>query len=684
MHIPAPPRVRIPLAVLAAVSLLASLLFATGPTAAAAADPSDWTGSGWTRDTDLAAARPGTLNPPIDGTTGRSGWFQLSSPTLADLDGDGKPEIVIGSLDGQVYAYRPDGTLLWSTYLDSTAQAGGIQGSPAVGDIDHDGHPEVVVGSENGWVFALDGRTGKPKSGWPQFTGWNADYPNNCATDACTGVVSSPTLADLDGDGTLEVIVGSYSHKLWVWNYLGQPLPGWPRDVWDGIASGVAVGDINGDGRAEIVVGSDVANDCANCPPFGSLTKGGLLHAFTLAGKELQGWPVHTDSFMHSTPALADLDGDGRPEVIAGAGLFYEGPATRGTTLVALRGDGSRLWGYQARSQIIGAPTVADVNGDGRPEVAFDDYGGNVYLLNANGGLLWFNAGVTPQAPNGSGADFAAPVLADVTGDGRPEVIASDSNWHVKAFDATTGAVVADTGTTFPVWGSPAVGDIDGDGTNEVVAGSAVGNGPGGSLPDLAGAGRLYVWKTPGRGGLVAPQYQALGATRGTRALPIDRSLAPSDPAPGAMTAKVYRFWSPAFANAHFFTTSGGEAVHIIDTDANWLYEGVAFTALTWSGSACSAGLPVYRFHSDVFSSHFYTQSEAEKDALITGDPNWTYEGVAYCAYPSQAAGSTPVYRFWSPVFDKHFYTASQAESDHIQEADPNWRFEGVAFYVLP
>ncbi|HEY4752001.1 MAG TPA: FG-GAP-like repeat-containing protein, partial [Candidatus Limnocylindrales bacterium] len=664
--------------------LLAPLVVVAGSSGAAAAGPVDWTGTGWTRDTNLADARTGTLNKPIDGTSGRSGWFQLSSPTLADLDGDGKQEIVIGSLDGQVYAYRSDGTLMWKRYLDSSAQAGGIQGSPAVGDIDHDGHLDVVVGSENGWVFALDGRTGALKPGWPQFTGWNADYPKNCATDACTGVVSSATLADLDGDGTLEVIVGSYSHKLWVWNYQGQVLPGWPRDVWDGIASGAAVGDINGDGRPEIVIGSDVANDCASCPPFGSLAKGGLLHAFTLAGKELQGWPVHTDSFMHSTPALADLDGDGKPEVIAGAGIFGDNPAIRGRTLVALRGDGSRLWSFQANSQIIGAPTVGDVNGDGKPEIAIDDYAGYTYLLSASGSPIWSNSGVTPRAPNGSGADFAAPVLADVTGDGRPEVITADSNWHVKAFDAATGAVVADTGTTFPVWGSPAVGDIDGNGTNEVVAGSAVQNGTSGSLPDLAGAGRLYVWKTPGRGGLLAPQYQALGATRGTRALPIDRSLAPSDPAPGATTAKVYRFWSPAFTNAHFYTTSGSEAVHIIDTDANWLYEGVAFTALTWSASSCSAGLPVYRFHSNVYNSHFYTQSEDEKNALIAGDPNWTYEGVAYCAYPSQQAGSTPLYRFWSPVFGKHFFTASQAESDHIRASDPNWQYEGIAFYVLP
>ncbi len=663
-----------------AAAVLAS---AVGMAPASAAAEPDWPlQPGWPQDTSLTGARP--MNYPIEHSRGYSGWSKHSSPAIADIDLDGRGEIVVGSLDGRLYVYNHDGSLLWWQYVDDpNAQPGSIQSSPAVGDLDGDGRLEIVVGSDNGWVFAFRA-DGSIKPGWPQFTGWNADHAaGKCATDACTGVVAPPTLADLDGNGTLEVIAGSYSHYMYVWDHTGAVLPGWPVDVWDGIASGAAVGDLNGDGRPEIVVGSDVAYDCADCKPYGVLAKGGLLHAFTLNGHELSGWPFRTDSFMHSTPALADLDGDRRLEVLAGGGLFPTEANTRGHKLWVVGFDGALRWSFQTRGNLIAAPTVGNVTGDGRVEIALADYSGVTYLLTSTGHPIWSSEGRTDRATNGSGAHFAAPVLADVTGDGRAEVVTTDSNWHVKAFDAASGTVVADTGTTFPVWSSAAVADIDGDGTNEVVAGSAARNGPSAAscnpafIEDCAGVGRLYVWDTPGRGGLVAPQFQ------GTRVVPVDRSLVPTDPT--GPTARVYRFWSPRFDNAHFFTTSGTEARQIIDTDANWVYEGTAFSTLTASGGQCtSGGQAVHRFYSPVFRSHFYTQNATEKDQIVANDRNWVYEGVAYCAPATQQAGTVPLYRFWSARFSKHHFTASQAEADQLRTRDPNWTYEGVAYYVTP
>lgn len=469
---------------------------------------------GWPVTTDLASARP--MNVPIEGNTGKTGWSKSSSPVLADLYGDGKKEVVIGSLDGRVYVYRPDGSLVWSRYLDAyTTPAGPINGSVAVGDIDGDGRPEVVAGSDNGWVFAFHA-DGSLVAGWPQFTGWNADYPANCATAACTGVVAAPTLADLDGDGADEVIVGSYSHKMWVWHGNGSVLPGWPRDVWDGIASGAAVGDLNGDGSPDIVVGSDVANDCANCAPYGHLTRGGLLHAFDISGNELPGWPFATDSFMSSSPVLSDLDGDGHLEVISGGGYFPTDTTTRGHTLWVIGSDGRLRWRFTTRGVLLSSPAVGDINGDGRPEIAIADAGclngacpgGMVYLLSSTGSLMWQSEGRTTRVPGGSGAYFGGPVLADVTGDGRADVVAADGNWHVKAWDLS-GTIVSDTGTTFALWGTPAVGDLDGDGTNEIVVGSAAGNGTGPDIGTLAGSGKVYAWNTAGRGALLFPQYQS-------------------------------------------------------------------------------------------------------------------------------------------------------------------------------
>lgn len=151
-----------------------------------------------------------------------------------------------------------------------------------------------------------------------------------------------------------------------------------------------------------------------------------------------------------------------------------------------------------------------------------------------------------------------------------------------------------------------------------------------------------------------------------------------------AATSHVYRFWSPKFDNAHFYTTSLAERDALITNDnssrgGNWTYEGAAFSAKT---DSCAPNTSVYRFWSQAYRSHFFTSSEAEK-ATVAQDPNWRYENVAYCAEPATSAETQPLYRFFSPTFKKHFYTASQPEKNQL-ESDPNWTYENVAYYVYP
>ena len=145
----------------------------------------------------------------------------------------------------------------------------------------------------------------------------------------------------------------------------------------------------------------------------------------------------------------------------------------------------------------------------------------------------------------------------------------------------------------------------------------------------------------------------------------------------------VHRFWSPKFNNAHFFTTDYDEAERIRTSDPNWTYENVAFLTLIAVDDACEVGTPVYRFYSPVFQSHFYTRDAAEKAHVIANDRNWTYEGVAYCAFDTAQPGTVPLYRFWSPRFGKHFYTANEAEKNHIVANDRNWTYENIAYYVV-
>jgi len=148
----------------------------------------------------------------------------------------------------------------------------------------------------------------------------------------------------------------------------------------------------------------------------------------------------------------------------------------------------------------------------------------------------------------------------------------------------------------------------------------------------------------------------------------------------------VYRFWSPLFSR-HFYTMDAAERDKLINLYSYaWTYEGIAYYAFA---DAYEADLvPVYRFWSPSLTSHFYTTSEAEADNLInTYSYVWTYEGVAFYAYPEAAhlAEAMPIFRFWSDVLSGHFYTIDEAERAKLIDEYPDaWTYESIAWYALP
>ena len=98
-----------------------------------------------------------------------------SSPCLVDLDNDGRPEVVIGSGGGRVYAYRSSGgSFLISWFVET---GGPVFSSPAAGDLDGDNRPEVVFGSEDGKVYAVR-HSGSILPGWPKTTGESLGTPD--------------------------------------------------------------------------------------------------------------------------------------------------------------------------------------------------------------------------------------------------------------------------------------------------------------------------------------------------------------------------------------------------------------------------------------------------------------------------------------------------------------------------
>lgn len=127
-------------------------------------------------------------------------------------------------------------------------------------------------------------------------------------------------------------------------------------------------------------------------------------------------------------------------------------------------------------------------------------------------------------------------------------------------------------------------------------------------------------------------------------------------------------------------TTEGSATVCDLSYDS----VGYAGAGNDWSVTN-NAQSKVYRFWSDSYRGHFYTNSASEKDALISGNPNWSYNGPMFNVGGKLNESTCmdqyakPVYRFWSNNYRKHFYTISLSERNALF-SNSNWQYERVAF----
>jgi len=224
----------------------------------------------------------------------QSGMINGSSAVI-DLDQDGDREIIFVSYngtnsDGEVHAIHHDGTEVdgFPVDLDERMMAG-----PAAGDLDGDGYPEIVVCTWGEKIYSI-GYDGSIKPGFPYES---------------TKRFNSPaTLVDLDGDGDLEIIAGNDDGVLHVLHHDGTEMTSY--DVGDDIRGGISVADLNDDGSYELL--------------FTSYDD--MIHVWNpIDGAELDGWPVDMESNSLTEPVTADLDNDGDLEIVTArkSGMAY-------------------------------------------------------------------------------------------------------------------------------------------------------------------------------------------------------------------------------------------------------------------------------------------------------------------------------------------------------------------------
>jgi hypothetical protein len=436
--------------------------------------------------------------------------FQSTVPAVGELDGDitNGQEIVAVSHDGYVSAVRLDGSQLWTALLPGTTCKEGnasdrSYSSAVIGELFGNGVPYVVVGyggflgrSCDGGVVAYRGDNGalawtfslKRWSRLKRFFSFRA------------AVFGTPTLADVDNDGTLEIGFGSFDRHVYLLNANGRVR--WYYHAADTVHDSPVFSDINGDGKKEMIIGTDISKNTAIKP---ATPNGGYLYAlnaaqsvragtlFRFRSRDIQIWRTAFNQVIQANPVVGEVLSDSvGSEIVIGAGCYFpEGSRAKlGKWYKVISAKTGRvLKTLPVSACTASGAAIADVNSDGLADVVVAVSGsrsfggdGTSYIIAwtpATDTILWK---VTPvlgsQQDNAVGHYRRQPVVADVDGDGNLEVVVTVYQGVVILAGATGQQLTCNSASPCDkpmlklssfLGGSAAVADSDGDGIREII-----------------------------------------------------------------------------------------------------------------------------------------------------------------------------------------------------------------------
>jgi hypothetical protein len=352
--------------------------------------------------------------------------FDVSSPTSATLDGQN--DALVGSLDGHVYAFN-------------LADGSNVPGWPASTDGQPvDSSPSVEPGTND--VFVGSGTDYTSPGGYWSFTPQGKERWTVQPTDTFgrrVSVYATLPIADINGDGIPDVTGGTLGSLGYSLTDNGALNTGWPFVQNDTIFSSPAVANLTGGPGLDVITGSDSSpNDAVNL-------QGGLLEALDGSGRVL--WTHEFNEQVYSSPSVVQTATG--PEIAVGTGDYWSRTNkthySDSTTVSLFSANGTMLWQRDTGAYTDGSPTIADITGDGQPDIIETTWGGGgtPYLPNPSAvGQVWawdlagnvlpgfpislpdVTGPTYPYAnPGGPGGTLGQAVTADVNGDGVQDLI---------------------------------------------------------------------------------------------------------------------------------------------------------------------------------------------------------------------------------------------------------------------
>lgn len=469
----------------------------------------------------------------LDGQSGNdlSGFFPYGDRSdvgarvaSADVNGDGKAEILAAAIgSGQVNVFGPSGGAAIRTIEAFDSERGGPV-AIAAGNVVGDARAELIAAAptySGAEVKIIDVTTGETRAFYP--------YGGVAASSV------EVALGDVNGDGALDIVLSASTPggtEVKAIAADGSQLADFYA-LDPGIQPGasLAVGDLDGDGRAEIVLGGGPTTNAPWPPVENGLDQ--RVAVYEPSGASVGGFTAYPGLFQGGVRvALADLDRDHRPEIVTAPG-----PGTAAEIDVFSqqwvngRDRGTRLGHFLAFDpSFVGGASVAtgDIDGDGSPEIivgAGKGHSPEVKVFDASGRELFSFLAFDPTYQGG-----VSVAAGDLDADGRAEVVVGTlvGPAHIRIFEgaARRGPDIAPFAANGPGV-EVGVADLAGNGNGVIVAGAATGASPrlaivdpssgsvvrsvdlDASLPngirvaggDLNGDGRDEIVVTPGFGG---------------------------------------------------------------------------------------------------------------------------------------------------------------------------------------